>query len=105
MNPEGVLQWDPPVDGRWVILRFGYTNNGSHVSTASGDWQGLVLDYMSETHFTRYWATWIRPMLERIGAQAGKRTEAHTSELQSLMRITYAIFCYTKTRDYISITK
>src|SRR3546814_6281837 len=27
------------------------------------------------------------------GAQAGDRSEAHTSELQSLMRISYAVFC------------
>src|SRR3546814_5761006 len=27
---------------------------------------------------------------------AGERSEAHTSELQSLMRISYAVFCLTK---------
>ncbi|HYH56722.1 MAG TPA: glycosyl hydrolase, partial [Anseongella sp.] len=70
MDRSGMLNWQSP-GGRWVILRFGYTNNGSHVSTASGDWQGLVLDYMSEAHFTRYWDTWVRPMLESIGPLAG----------------------------------
>lgn len=70
MNSEGLLEWNAP-GGRWVVLRFGYTNNGSHVSTSSGDWQGLVLDYMSEKHFTRYWNTWVRPMLESIGPLAG----------------------------------
>src|SRR3546814_6828865 len=43
---------------------------------------------------------------ERIGAQtlaeaspvtAGRRSEEHTSELQSLMRISYAVFCLKKT--------
>src|SRR3546814_3640790 len=29
----------------------------------------------------------------------GDRSEEHTSELQSLMRISYAVFCLTKTRD------
>src|SRR3546814_8840407 len=28
---------------------------------------------------------------------AHERSEEHTSELQSLMRISYAVFCYTKT--------
>src|SRR3546814_5829992 len=28
--------------------------------------------------------------------QAGIRSEEHTSELQSLMRISYAVFCWTK---------
>src|SRR3546814_11608403 len=31
-----------------------------------------------------------------VGAQAGRRSEEHTSELQSLMRISYAVFCLTK---------
>src|SRR3546814_8955299 len=30
---------------------------------------------------------------------AGGRSEEHTSELQSLMRISYAVFCLKKTRD------
>src|SRR3546814_2048580 len=29
-------------------------------------------------------------------AQAGRRSEEHTSELQSLMRISYAVFCLKK---------
>src|SRR3546814_3540209 len=29
--------------------------------------------------------------------QGGERSEEHTSELQSLMRISYAVFCLTKT--------
>src|SRR3546814_7862436 len=31
-------------------------------------------------------------------AAAGERSEAHTSELQSLMRISYAVFCLKKKR-------
>src|SRR3546814_6621736 len=31
-----------------------------------------------------------------IGAQVGDRSEEHTSELQSLMRISYAVFCLKK---------
>src|SRR3546814_6839896 len=32
----------------------------------------------------------------RRGAPAGRRSEEHTSELQSLMRISYAVFCLKK---------
>src|SRR3546814_3648345 len=32
-------------------------------------------------------------------AQLRMRSEAHTSELQSLMRISYAVFCLKKTKD------
>src|SRR3546814_3129505 len=33
---------------------------------------------------------------ERRGAAAWRRSEEHTSELQSLMRISYAVFCLKK---------
>src|SRR3546814_2031094 len=36
-----------------------------------------------------------------IGRQLGHRSEEHTSELQSLMRISYAVFCLKKqTNDH-----
>src|SRR3546814_4375756 len=44
------------------------------------------------------------PILSRLRDQraADARSEEHTSELQSLMRISYAVFCLTKkTKNYI----
>src|SRR3546814_7341376 len=35
----------------------------------------------------------------------GWRSEEHTSELQSLMRISYAVFCLKKKKQYNSIKK
>src|SRR3546814_4976107 len=35
-------------------------------------------------------------MKQKIEAVLGKRSEEHTSELQSLMRISYAVFCLKK---------
>src|SRR3546814_5766831 len=41
---------------------------------------------------------WTRPPLLRAqGILRCRRSEEHTSELQSLMRISYAVFCLTKT--------
>src|SRR3546814_1607349 len=37
----------------------------------------------------------VRAISERIGAMS-QRSEEHTSELQSLMRISYAVFCLKK---------
>src|SRR3546814_5477534 len=39
-----------------------------------------------------------RPLGDRIGADSElvRRSEEHTSELQSLMRISYAVFCLKK---------
>src|SRR3546814_10701614 len=36
------------------------------------------------------------PQLDAFGRESGKRSEEHTSELQSLMRISYAVFCLQK---------
>src|SRR3546814_5548048 len=36
------------------------------------------------------------PPLSLVGAYLGPRSEEHTSELQSLMRISYAVFCLKK---------
>src|SRR3546814_4680494 len=33
------------------------------------------------------------------GSNAGERSEEHTSELQSLMRISYAVFCLKKKKN------
>src|SRR3546814_10246822 len=39
------------------------------------------------------------------GDIVGRRSEEHTSELQSLMRISYAVFCLKKTLTILSITQ
>src|SRR3546814_6476640 len=38
------------------------------------------------------------PSIHFDGEQATQRSEEHTSELQSLMRISYAVFCLKKTK-------
>src|SRR3546814_9588600 len=37
------------------------------------------------------------------GSQAISRSEEHTSELQSLLRISYAVLCLNKTNNYTNI--
>src|SRR3546814_10363854 len=39
-----------------------------------------------------------------IHARSAGRSEEHTSELQSLMRISYAVFCLRKTKQLTQIT-
>ena len=68
---NGFLEWDVPA-GEWTVIRFGYSTTGAEVSTASGKWQGRVIDYTSEIHFNRYWDTHVEPLLKMIGNKAGK---------------------------------
>src|SRR3546814_5692082 len=39
------------------------------------------------------------PMEKEISASPSRRSEEHTSELQSLMRISYAVFCLKKKKQ------
>src|SRR3546814_10727057 len=43
--------------------------------------------------------------VDPMGVHTGDRSEEHTSELQSLMRISYAVFCLKKKKDNIRHTK
>ena len=56
------LTWDAPA-GDWEILRIGYTDSDARVSTSSGTWQGLAIDYMSRDAFNTYWTRTVEPLL------------------------------------------
>src|SRR3546814_4783613 len=52
----------------------------------------LPRDFLSVTG-----KAWVDQIVRRVaGEKASERSEAHTSELQSLMRISYAVFCLKK---------
>lgn len=70
LGSGGKLTWEVPA-GEWVIMRFGFTTSDAHVSTASGKWQGKVIDYMSEKHFNRYWDTHVKPLLDLVEPMTG----------------------------------
>ncbi len=62
VGADGTLTWDAP-PGEWEILRVGYTDSGARVSTSSGAWQGLAIDYMSREAFIQYWDHTVEPLL------------------------------------------
>ena len=70
MDRNGHLSWEVP-EGKWSILRIGYTCTDAHVSTSSGDWQGKVLDYMSKEAFDFYWNDVVEPILGAAGDHVG----------------------------------
>jgi (4-O-methyl)-D-glucuronate---lignin esterase len=69
-NAQGDLRWQVPA-GEWEILRFGYTLTGAKVSTSSGKWQGLSIDYLSQSAFNTYWRTVMDPVLEAVKPYLG----------------------------------
>jgi hypothetical protein len=70
MDKDGNLNWDAP-EGDWSIMRIGYSCTDSHVSTASGGWQGSVLDYMSKEAFYFYWNDVVEPIFKASGDHVG----------------------------------
>ena len=70
LDKEGKLDWDIP-EGVWSILRIGYTCSGAHVSTASDNWQGLVLDYLSKEALDFYWKDILDPIFNAVGQHTG----------------------------------
>ncbi len=66
MDGEGKLRWNVP-DGKWNILRIGYTCTRAQISTSSKDWTGNVLDYMSQAAFDFYWNSVVEPILQAAG--------------------------------------
>lgn len=70
MDDQGNINWKSP-EGEWTILRMGYTLTSSHVSTASGGWQGDVLDYMSREAFEFYWRDVVEPIFKEAGEHVG----------------------------------
>src|SRR3546814_10352606 len=62
--------------------------HGAHIEIVGGhDHEAVQIQFQAKTVFI--------PLDRAVQAVQG-RSEEHTSELQSLMRISYAVFCLTK---------
>ncbi len=70
LGDDGVLNWEVP-EGKWTVLRIGYTPTRAHVATSSDNWKGHVLDYLSKDAFNRYWDRTVKPLLDKAGDMAG----------------------------------
>src|SRR3546814_4782120 len=63
------------------------------------DGHRAAIDQFAEQHLIGQWLldVFLDHATQRAGAHA--RSEEHTSELQSLMRISYAVFCLNKKKN------
>src|SRR3546814_6903419 len=74
------------------ILRVGLIGLELRNRTNDPMWLKPMLDFVDQDNgpFSN------RGLLDRQGSESSGRSEEHTSELQSLMRTSYAVFCFTK---------
>src|SRR3546814_5601453 len=54
------------------------------------------VDFANWLYYIRQMATALQNFVEDAPLERARRSEEHTSELQSLMRISYAVFCLKK---------
>ena len=64
VDDAGHILWRAPTPGPWEILRIGYTDSDARVSTSSGAWQGLAIDYLDRGAFDIYWDHTVAPLLQ-----------------------------------------
>jgi len=74
VDGDGAVHWSPPAgDSRnWEVLRIGYTDSDARVSTSSGAWQGLAIDYLDPAALDTYWKKSVLPLLEAGKPFVGK---------------------------------
>src|SRR3546814_6083146 len=106
--------------GAWVAARVPYqqTEVFRFGNPIVDDWEGKVnawpldeglIDYVDDGAYGTesdsnplYAADIVAKRSVRLGATTIDRSEEHTSELQSLMRISYAVFCLKKNNKNIN---
>src|SRR3546814_3113063 len=111
---EGVLAFDPAAGPRPVVLIFhswvGRADNEVAVARRMAElgYAGFACDLYGKgvlgTNKEECAALMNPLMADRAGLQSRLlhwRSEEHTSELQSLMRISYAVFCLKKKQTLI----
>src|SRR3546814_10686270 len=80
----------PNSKGKKYLSLIQLLNAVSHLSMK--DWK----NFTGHTE-KKAWSYWVSPRtISAVRNQGAIRSEEHTSELQSLMRISYAVFCLTK---------
>ena len=74
VDSDGDLHWSPPPGSTqsWEVLRIGYTSSDARVSTSSGTWQGLAIDYLDPAALDLYWRTSVLPLLTAGRPYVGK---------------------------------
>src|SRR3546814_1492414 len=89
LRPAGAGRASPSPRSRSVVVRKGDVAASCGASREQRDAAPSILPAGSEPSFNAMKVKWRSP----------NRSEEHTSELQSLMRISYAVFCLKKKKQ------
>jgi hypothetical protein len=71
MGPDGRLDWQVP-EGRWVILRMGYSLTGQKNNPAPPEATGYEVDKLNPAHVRSYLEQYLAPVKEAMGPLFGK---------------------------------
>src|SRR3546814_9556059 len=93
---QSIGQFQPAYspDGRWIAFVTWSAVEGGHVWRFSSD--GRVLERLTAKAGYYQSPVWAPDGKSIAFIGSNDRSEEHTSELQSLMRISYAVFCLQK---------
>src|SRR3546814_7252419 len=105
MRPNCSSCWPSPQRGRpgaqqsWVHRRSRLGSLGGPTTLKGFDQSKLLLDVRRRCKLETDHLCQLSALLVGVGVPHGARSEEHTSELQSLMRISYAVFCLKKKKQ------
>ncbi len=72
---DGRLKWNVP-EGKWIILRLGYTPTGVENHPAPTEGLGLECDKMSKAALDAHWDGFMQKVLDDIGPLGGKALDS-----------------------------
>src|SRR3546814_4541385 len=98
-TPKNSIMIFPILQGRKAVRKRSWNSSGKFVkrsNNTAGTLSGNIYN-----SFERTWNGLTLPRRKPVLQMTSCRSEEHTSELQSLMRISYAVFCLKKKRKHI----
>ncbi|MFN8241624.1 MAG: glycosyl hydrolase [Bacteroidales bacterium] len=72
MKPDGTIEWNVP-DGKWRIIRLGYSLTGHKNSPASPEATGLEVDKLNASHVKAYFTNYLDQYKDATEGLMGKR--------------------------------
>ncbi len=71
LRPDGALDWEAP-EGKWTILRMGYSLTGAKNRPATPEGSGFEADKLSRRHMEAYIHGYFDPLEKALGPLFGK---------------------------------